>query len=202
MESVDPPIWIVLLAIALYLSGGLLAFAVFFRWRSSRVVQWGDESSRAVRQRERTGGAVLVVIGLLAGLAALFFLGLWRPVEPSAVPSTVAIERLRPDVEGDGLTEGFLRIAVELRLRQNGIPIGENALPNKPYLYVNVNTSRATERNRYAFGIGEANCQPETKEHRHASDRGPLHGFLLLDNRLHRSDYETGGRRQSTSLGN
>jgi len=90
-ESVDSPSWAIPLAIAFHLSSGLLAFGVFFRWQFSRINGRGSQANRhPVRRHERTVGAMLVGIGMLAGLVALLaVLGLAG--EPSAAPGTVAI---------------------------------------------------------------------------------------------------------------
>ena len=88
-ESVDPPIWVVLSAIAFHLSGGLVAFGAFFRWRVSRIVQRGGAADRTVRRHERAVGAVLVGIGVFVALVALVVL--LGVVGASAAPSTVAI---------------------------------------------------------------------------------------------------------------
>ena len=51
-------------------------------------------------------------------------------------PIRVVVEELGSDAERDGLTQRMLQTAVELRLRQNGIPLEEDVA--LPYLYVNV----------------------------------------------------------------
>ena len=43
---------------------------------------------------------------------------------------------MRPDFEQEGLTQEMLTTAIELRLRQNGIPLSKSLSPN---LYINVN---------------------------------------------------------------
>ncbi len=53
------------------------------------------------------------------------------------------------DAERDGLTEQILQTAVELRLRQNGIPLEEDVA--LPYLYVNVSALEDDEL--YAFAV-------------------------------------------------
>jgi len=88
-QSGDSPSWAVPLAIALHLSGGLLAFGVFFRWRFSRVVPRAEVADHAVRRYERTVGAALVGVAVLAsGVAAVAILGL---TDRSAAAGTVAI---------------------------------------------------------------------------------------------------------------
>ena len=63
-------------------------------------------------------------------------------------PVRVAIERMNPDAERDGLTEQSLKTTVELRLRQNGIPLGDVA---SPFLYVRVSTRERGDL--YAYSI-------------------------------------------------
>ncbi len=55
------------------------------------------------------------------------------------------------DAERDGLTEQILQTAVELRLRQNDIPLDEDASFDR-YLYVNVNTV-VNDTGLYAYAV-------------------------------------------------
>jgi hypothetical protein len=85
-ESIEPPIWAVLLAIGFHVCGGFIAYGTFFRWSLSRI---GIRGGEVVRQRERTIGAILVGVGLVLALVALVaVVGL---VGVSAAPSTVLI---------------------------------------------------------------------------------------------------------------
>ncbi len=64
-------------------------------------------------------------------------------------PIRVVVEELCSDAERDGLTQRMLQTAVELRLRQNGIPLEEDVA--LPYLYVNVSALEDDEL--YAFAV-------------------------------------------------
>ena len=64
-------------------------------------------------------------------------------------PIRVVVEELGSDAERDGLTQRMLQTAVELRLRQNGIPLEEDVA--LPYLYVNVSALEDDEL--YAFAV-------------------------------------------------
>ena len=54
----------------------------------------------------------------------------------------VVVEELRPDAQGDGLSQEAIRAAVELILRSKGIRVltqlERSATPAQPYLYVSV----------------------------------------------------------------
>ena len=60
------------------------------------------------------------------------------------------MEELGSDAERDGLTQRMLQTAVELRLRQNNIPLDEDAIP---YLYVNVSALAPDVGGIYAYAI-------------------------------------------------
>ena len=66
-------------------------------------------------------------------------------------PIVVAIESLRSDIRGDGLSEELLRTAVELRLRQNGVPLDEES---SNFLYVSVSSLKdRSGLYAYAFNV-------------------------------------------------
>lgn len=71
-------------------------------------------------------------------------------------PIDVLVENMDLEDEQDGLTKQMLQTAVELRLRQNGIPIDENA---SPYLNVNVNAMKH-DTGLYALCIQVSLKQP------------------------------------------
>ena len=60
----------------------------------------------------------------------------------------VVVEPIRSDAERDGLRTTMLQTAVELRLRQNGIPIAD--APTS-VLHVQVDTNRHSQLGGYAF---------------------------------------------------
>ncbi len=62
----------------------------------------------------------------------------------------VVVEEMRADAEGDGLTRSQLQTDVELRLRQAGIPV-DNDAPGVLYLAVNTVKSQG---GFYAYVIG------------------------------------------------
>ena len=64
----------------------------------------------------------------------------------------VLIESLRPEAKADGLSEDYIRSAVELILRSSGIRILEPTA-RVPYLYVRVSTFKDPERGFYSAGI-------------------------------------------------
>ena len=69
---------------------------------------------------------------------------------------SVVVERLRPEVEREGLTQLILRTDVELKLRQAGIRVLTETerleMPGAPFLYLRVSTS-TREAMPYAFNI-------------------------------------------------
>jgi hypothetical protein len=69
----------------------------------------------------------------------------------------VAVEDLKPDIAGDGLSKEKIQTDVELKLRFAGITVlDENAWLNErgqPYLYVNINSNKNTGTGMYSFNI-------------------------------------------------
>jgi len=70
----------------------------------------------------------------------------------------VLVEKLPPEVEGEGLLRNHLQIEVEFKLRNAGIRIFTQEecreTPRKPYLYVNINVNTAkTESDIYPYSI-------------------------------------------------
>ena len=68
-------------------------------------------------------------------------------------PIKVVVEGMQAGAERDGLTAQLLQAAVELRLRLNGIPLSDGALP---YLYVRVNTMKLSTMPNYVYCIDVA----------------------------------------------
>lgn len=71
----------------------------------------------------------------------------------------VTVENLSADAERDGLTQSQLQTDVELRLRQSGILVNNDA---SGYLYVNVNALKMTTTRGYAYSISVDMQQPVT----------------------------------------
>ena len=65
-------------------------------------------------------------------------------------PVSVGIENIEPNAQRDGLTRELLQTAIELRFRQNSIPIGEEPFP---YLYVRVNALKLESRPSYVYSV-------------------------------------------------
>ena len=92
--------------------------------------------------------AVLFGMVLLAAQAGAQTLG--RDSLNSIGPIDVVIEGGTPGAKRDGLTRQMLQTAVEVRLRQKGIPLDEDA---SPYLYVKVNTVKSGEQYAYCVSV-------------------------------------------------
>lgn len=69
----------------------------------------------------------------------------------------VSVERLNPEIEKDGVTEGLIRRDVELKLRMAGIRALSKEewfdVMGSPYLYVNVNALILRETREYIYSI-------------------------------------------------
>ena len=114
------------------------------------------EKARLTVMRTRVFIAAVVLLSVVARI------GGQAPSERETLeglgPIRVVVEEMRSDAERDGLTKRMLQTAVELRLRQNGIPLDEDVFP---YLYLRINTSR-NDRGVYAFCITAAFKQGAT----------------------------------------
>ena len=95
--------------------------------------------------------AFVVLLGVL--LLATPTRGQTREPERNSLkgigPVRVEVEGMHPDLEREGLTQEMLTTAVEIRLRQNGIPLTKSLSPN---LYVNVNGVK-NARGLYAYRV-------------------------------------------------
>jgi len=70
----------------------------------------------------------------------------------------ILVEKLPPEVEGEGLLRNHLQIEVEFKLRNAGIRIFTQEecreTPGKPYLYLNINVNTLkTESDIYPYSI-------------------------------------------------
>ena len=72
-------------------------------------------------------------------------------------PIKVLVENIPADIEPTGLTMETLRTAVELRLRQNSVPLADEA---DPYLYIDVTALRSSNFVGYVYGVNVELRQP------------------------------------------
>lgn len=81
----------------------------------------------------------------------------------------VVVEDIRPDAQGDGLSQEAIRAAVELILRSNGIRVLTQSerlkMPAAPYLYVHVATDKHSS-GEYSFTVSVELHQTVSLVHR------------------------------------
>jgi hypothetical protein len=102
---------------------------------------------------------MLILVGLAhtcpAGFQTFGDSELQRPTLRGLQGVEVAVERMAPEAERDGLTRSQVQTDVELRLRQAGIRVlsdeERRTTPGRPYLYIRVSTSKRSVGGLHAY---------------------------------------------------